>query len=79
MKPTLTSKYGYKVCFKKSRDAPFTYRFLTHSYKQAVDIKRYYYHSPPPDDNDKLIISKWYILPITKKDIKSGIWREVPF
>jgi len=79
MKPNLKNPYGYKVCFKRSRDKPPEYMFLTYTYKQAVEMKKYYYRYPPPDDDGNKIISKWYILPITKKEMKSGIWQQAPF
>ena len=58
----------------------YKYRYLTKTYKQAVDIKKMYYQYPPPDDNGKPINNvKWQIFPITRKEVIRGIWREDPF
>lgn len=79
MKPLLENPYGYKVCSPINRKI-YKYRYLTKTYKQAVDIKKMYYQYPPPDDNGKPINNvKWQIFPITRKEVIRGIWREDPF
>lgn len=79
MKPLLENPYGYKVCYPINRKI-YKYRYLTKTYKQAVDIKKMYYQYPPPDDNGKPINNvKWQIFPITRKEVIRGIWREDPF
>lgn len=79
MKPLLENPYGYKVCYPIDKKF-YKYRFLTKTYKQAVDIKKMYYQYPPPDDNGKPINNvKWQIFPITRKEVIRGIWREDPF
>ena len=39
MKPLLENPYGYKVCSPINRKI-YKYRYLTKTYKQAVDIKK---------------------------------------
>jgi len=79
MREFVSSPYGYKVCYVKKKKHPRK-RFITKSYKQAVEIKQMYYRYPPPDESGKDIVGvKWKIYPITKKEVQRGIWRECPF
>jgi len=80
MKPILDNPYGYKVCYPVGRKKKYIHRFKTRTYQQAKSVKEMYYRYPPPDDNGKPIINvKWQILPITRKEVLRGIWREPPF
>ncbi len=80
MKASTNNAYGYKVCYiEKHKRRPHK-RFITHSYKKAVEAKQAYYRYPPPDRDGKDIVNvKWEIYPITKQEVKNGIWYEVPF
>lgn len=76
MKINLHNPYGYKVCYKeKFSKNYYIERFLTHTYKDAVDMKKLYL-TFKEYENKKLI---WFILPITKKEFKRGIWNQCPF
>lgn len=75
MKPTLYNPYGYKVCYKE-RNKPYKTKFITHSYKQAVKAKQGYVRYPLEFCNKKVV---WHILPISRKEVKNGIWRQSPF
>lgn len=75
--------YGYKVCCtekgNKRKIIPF---FYARSYKQALKMKAYYLRYEQRDrDNYKRKLHKptWYIVPITRREVLRGIWREVPF
>lgn len=63
--------YGYKVCYM--HDGNYHCQFKTYTYKQAVKAVCYYVRYPP------VITKRWKIIPISRKEIKSGIWREMPF
>ena len=75
MKPNINNPYGYKICYKEKYKKHYVKQFITHSYKQAVKIKKDYLKE------DNLLLKKpvWHIIPITKSEIRDGIWREVPF
>lgn len=74
-------KYGYKVCYKEQHNKCYIRYFMTYTYKQARRALKGYIRYPPKDrkDNHKLIKPKWKIIPINRKEVKDGIWREVPF
>ena len=80
IKPKLKNPYGYKVCYKEKGSKVYVIKFLTHSYRQAVDMKILYLRAPPKTDgNKKLKKPTWFVIPIKKSEIRAGIWREVPF
>ena len=54
---------------------------MTYTYPQALKIL-YYFIRFPPDEREtgrKLIQPEWRIIPVTKKEVLAGIWRECPF
>lgn len=75
--------YGYKICYSEKghkRDVkPF---FYARSYKQALRMKDMYIRFEQHDRDDcKRLLNKptWYIVPIMRREVVRGIWREVPF
>jgi len=81
MKPILNNPYGYKICYREKGSPEYIERFLTYSYRQAVKVKQMYVKWPNMACIGNMTIKKptWYIIPITKKEVKAGIWRQVPF
>ena len=81
MKPNLNNKYGYKVCYTEKHYKKLHERFLTRTYEQAKMVKQGYYLYPPESLNTgrKLIKPKWYIIPITRREVQEGIWKQAPF
>ena len=72
---------GYKVCYREQGDKRYVRHFLTYTYQQAVRALHYYIRDPPPSREDGHILKKpkWKIVPVSRKEIKAGIWRECPF
>ena len=75
--------YGYKICYteKGSKRNIKTY-FCARSYKQALKMKNLYLRYEQRDrDNCKRRLKRpmWYIVPITRREVLRGIWREAPF
>ena len=75
--------YGYKICYtekgSKRNVKPY---FYARSYKQALKMKSLYLRDEQRDrDNCKRRLKKptWYIVPITRREVVRGIWREAPF
>ncbi len=81
MKPDLHNPYGYKVCYRERRSKRIVRYFIVHSYKSAVSMKQLYIRYPPREreTNRQLNRPTWLILPITRKEVLRGIWRECPF
>ena len=73
--------YGYKVCYREENSKALIRYFITHTYRQAVSMRKFYLLYPPRSriDNHKLVNPKWYIVPINRQEVQKGIWREVPF
>lgn len=76
--------YGYKVCYtEKGHKSELKRYFITYTYKQALKMKelylRYTHLRSREDYNHILNKPTWYILPITRKEVRQGIWRECPF
>ena len=73
--------HGYKVCYKEAGDRQYTRYFLTYTYRQASEIIAMYVRYPPPCRVDNHILNnpKWAVIPVTPAEVRSGIWREVPF
>ena len=80
-KKVTNNPHGYKVCYKEEGDKRYTRYFLTYTYRQATEIIAMYVRYPPPSREDHHILKhpKWAIIPINKTEVKSGIWRQVPF
>ena len=74
-------RYGYKVCYKEANKKRYIRHFLTHTYKQAKAAMDGYIRYPPLSREDRhvLVNPKWKIIPVTKTEVRQGIWRECPF
>ena len=80
MRISTACPYGYKVCYTVGKRKTYTRKFITHSFKQAQEMKQHYYQFPPLNMSSKTLKQlKWYIFPISKKEVLRGIWREPPF
>lgn len=82
MRINLNNKYGYKVCYtEKGYKKKYEQYFITYSYKQALQMKMFYLKYPPysREDNHKINEPTWYIISITKSEVRHGIWRQCPF
>ena len=73
--------YGYKVCYKEKYCSEYIKHFKAYTYSQALSARRYYrkYEKKTREDNHLLKKPYWVIIPITKSEVKDGIWHEVPF
>ena len=71
----VNNKYVYKVCYTERHSKTIHIKFKTKTYEQAVDMKRFYYTYPQPN----LQKPTWYIIPISRSEVRNGIWRENPF
>ena len=75
MKPVLNNPYGYKICYTRKRfKKQYVLDFKTHSFKRAMKIKRECVTRRDKKRNKKT----WLVLPITKAEVKRGIWKR-PF
>ena len=74
-------EYGYKVCYREKHRFKYRRLFLAYTYPQAKSVMKGYIRYPPRarDDGHKLDKPKWRIIPVSKKENDSGIWRECPF
>lgn len=81
MKPIVDNPYGYKVCYTEKHYKKMHDRFLTKTYKQAKMVKEGYLLYPPVSLNTGRKLNKptWYIIPITKREVQEGIWKQAPF
>ena len=82
MKPDLHNPYGYKICYKEKGSKELVTTFMVHSYKKAKYIKEMYAKLRPvyTYPNEKpLKKPTWFIIPITRKEVRDGIWRQCPF
>ena len=75
MKPNTNNPYGYKICYKEKFSKYYVKQFMTHSYNQAVKVKKDFVK----ENNPLLKNPIWHIIPITRAEVLKGIWREVPF
>ena len=73
--------YRYKVCYREQGSNVYVRHFMTYTYKQAVCARNGYLRFPPTarEDNHKLKNPTWKIIPISRDEIKAGIWNEAPF
>ena len=73
--------YGYKVCYKEENSRKYVRYFLTYTYKQAQTALLGYIRYPPKarEDDHILVNPIWKIIPVKKREVKQGIWRECPF
>ena len=74
MKASINNPFGYKICYTERRlKRRYVTKFMVHSYKRAKHLKKEYVLSEPRKKR-----KTWHILPVTKKDLRRGIW-ERPF
>ena len=82
MKPDLHNPYGYKICYKEKGSKEPTLVFKVYSFRRAKSIKETFTKLTPvytyPDEKPLKKIT-WMIIPITRKEVKDGIWRQCPF
>ena len=73
--------YGYKVCYREQDSKRYVRYFLTYTHRQAVDALNCYIRDPPVARENGHILNRpiWKIIPVTRKEIEAGIWRECPF
>ena len=73
--------YGYKVCYREEGKARYVRHFMTYTRKQAVDMLNYYIRYPPEAHDNRHILKKprWKIIPVSREEVKAGIWKEAPF
>lgn len=73
--------YGYKVCYREKGGKSYVRHFLTYTYKQAVHSLNYYIRYPPEAREDGHVLKRprWKIIPVSRREVKAGIWRECPF
>jgi hypothetical protein len=73
--------YGYKVCYREHGGKRYVRHFLTYTRKQAINALDGYMRYPPVARNDGHVLKKprWKIFPVSRREAKAGIWREVPF
>ena len=73
--------YGYKVCYREQDSKEYVRYFLTYTLQQARRAMADYIRYPPHDRDTgrKLVCPKWKVIPVTKKEVIGGIWRECPF
>ena len=81
MKPTIDNKFGYKVCQGNKLDKSFIrLLFITRKYSTAKQVKEYHLNYTRKNLPKKLVKRTTYsIIPITKLEVKKGIWKQCPF
>lgn len=81
MKTKLNNLYGYKVCYREKGCKEYIRHFLTYTYNQALLAKKAFRKYPQKSREDNHLLNKpyWVIIPVTKSEVKDGIWHEVPF
>lgn len=72
---------GYKICYREQGTIEYVRWFITRTYRKAKYVLRGCVRFPPTErvSNRPLVNPHWKIIPITNKEIKAGIWREIPF
>lgn len=73
--------YGYKICYREAGSKEYVKHFMTYNFRQAIRALTYYKLYPPRarEDDHKLNNPTWTIIPISRDEVRAGIWREVPF
>jgi len=79
--PATLGSFGYKVCYREDGKKRYVCYFKTYTLKQAVRVMDGYIRYPPCLRGSGRALNKpsWKIIPISRKEIKAGIWREPPF
>ena len=75
------SCYGYKVCYREEGTTTYVRHFLTYTYKQALTAMDGYIRYPPEAREDGHTLKRpiWEIIPVSRHEVKAGIWLEAPF
>ena len=73
--------YGYKVCYREKGTPRYVRYFLTYTYRQALRRLRCYIRYPPTSREGGHILRnpRWKIVPVSRREVRDGIWREAPF
>ena len=73
--------YGYKVCYRERDSKVYVRYFKTYTFNQALKVMRRYIRYPPleRETGRKLNRPTWFVIPISRKEMLNGIWRECPF
>ena len=75
MKPIVNNPYGYKICYtEKPLKKRYVTQFKVRSFRRAMKIKREYVAKRRIKHSKKT----WHVVPITKREVKLGIWKK-PF
>jgi len=67
------NKNGYKICKICKKTKKILKVFLTHSFTQSVKLKKVFQNQNKDTD------TYYNIYPISKNEIKLGIWKESPY
>lgn len=75
------NRYGYKICYLEEGKKRYVRHFMTYTRKAAVYSLNYYTRYPPAarEDGHVLINPEWKIIPVSRREVKAGIWRGPPF
>ena len=81
MKPIINNKFGYKVCQNNKLDKSYVrVLFITRKYDTAKRVKEYHLNYTRKYLPKKLVNRTTFsIIPITKLEVKKGIWKQCPF
>jgi hypothetical protein len=73
--------YGFKVCYREQGKRYYVRHFLAYTRRQAKSAMDGYVRYPPSARDDGRILKKprWKIIPVSRSEVKAGIWREPPF
>ena len=73
--------YGYKVCYREEGNKRYVRYFLTYTLKQAVSVLNAYIRYPPTVRENGRVLNRprWKIIPVNRREVVAGIWREPPF
>lgn len=73
--------YGYKICYYEEDKKTYARHFLTYTYDQALSAVNGYVRYPPKarEDSHILINPTWKIIPVSRKEVQDGIWKDDPF
>ena len=76
----MSKQYGYKVYYKEQNQRYFVRHVVVSTLSDAATVLDWYMKYPfERKTGQRLNNPKWRIKPITKKDIKAGLWKGVPF
>jgi len=74
-------KYGFKICYRDEGTKCHVRHFLTFTRRQAVEMLNFYIRYPPMEHEGRraLIKPKWKIIPVSRREVRAGIWEGCPF